>query len=152
MRVMAPRLGVMLCIQLMFVIRDNLASRLAEGSVSSLTYGWMIQQVPETILGSALGIALLPAISEFVALEERQKFRETIEKCVRILVGLTLPVAVVLGLGLEPLIKLVFGLDATQADLMMWVSRGFLLGLMGHTVLEIASSFLLLPTGCGHAL
>ncbi len=139
LRVMVPRLGVMLCIQLMFVIRDNLASRLAEGSVSALTYGWMIQQVPETILGTALGIALLPAISELVALEERQKFRETIEKCVRILVGLTLPVAVVLGLGLEPLVKLVFGLDAAQADLMMWVSRGFLLGLMGHTVLEIAT-------------
>jgi len=139
LRVMVPRLGVMFCIQLMFVIRDNLASRLAEGSVSALTYGWMIQQVPETILGSALGIALLPTISELVALEERQKFRETIEKCVRILVGLTLPVAVILGLGLEPLIKLVFGLDAAQADLMMWVSRGFLLGLMGHTVLEIAT-------------
>ena len=139
LRVMVPRLGVMLCIQLMFVIRDNLASRLAEGSVSALTYGWMIQQVPETILGTALGIALLPSISELVALEERQKFRETIEKCVRILVGLTLPVAVVLGLGLEPLVKLVFGLDASQADLMMWVSRGFLLGLMGHTVLEIAT-------------
>lgn len=139
LRVMVPRLGVMLCIQLMFVIRDNLASRLAEGSVSALTYGWMIQQVPETILGTALGIALLPAISELVALEERQKFRETIEKCVRILVGLTLPVAVVLGLGLEPLVKLVFGLDTAQADLMMWVSRGFLLGLMGHTVLEIAT-------------
>ena len=139
LRVMLPRLGVMLCIQLMFVIRDNLASRLAEGSVSALTYGWMIQQVPETILGSALGIALLPTISEFVAREERQKFRETIEKCVRILVGLTIPVAVVLSLGLEPLIKLVFGLNAAQADLMMWVSRGFLLGLMGHTILEVAS-------------
>ena len=139
LRVMIPRLGVMLCIQLMFVIRDNLASRLAEGSVSSLTYGYMIQQVPETILGTALGIALLPSISELVALEERQKFRETIEKCIRILVGLTFPVAVVLGLGLEPLVKLVFGLDAAQADLMMWVSRAFLLGLMGHTVLEIAT-------------
>ena len=139
LRVMIPRLGVMLCIQLMFVIRDNLASRLAEGSVSALTYGYMIQQVPETILGTALGIALLPSISELVALEERQKFRETIEKCIRILVGLTFPVAVVLGLGLEPLVKLVFGLDVAQADLMMWVSRAFLLGLMGHTVLEIAT-------------
>jgi len=139
LKVMIPRLGVMFCIQLMFVVRDNLASRLAEGSVSALTYGWMIQQVPETILGTALGMALLPAISELVALEEREKFRDTIEKCVRILFGLTLPVAVVLGLGLEPLVKVVFDLTAAQADLMMWVTRGFLVGLVGHAILEIAA-------------
>lgn len=139
LKVMIPRLGVMLCIQLMFVVRDNLASRLAEGSVSALTYGWMVQQVPETILGTALGMALLPAISELVALEAREKFRSTIEQCVRILFGLTLPVAVVLGLGLEPLLKTVFGLDAAQADLLMWVTRGFLLGLVGHSVLEVAT-------------
>jgi putative peptidoglycan lipid II flippase len=139
LKIMVPRLGVMLCIQLMFVIRDNLASRLAEGSVSALTYGWMIQQVPETILGTALGIALLPALAELVALEEREKFRATIERCIRILFGLTLPVAVVMGLGMQPLLKTVFGLDAAQADLMMWVTRAFLLGLMGHSILEIAT-------------
>jgi putative peptidoglycan lipid II flippase len=139
LKVIFPRLGVMLCIQLMFVVRDNLASRLAEGSVSSLTYGWMIQQVPETILGTALGMALLPAISELVALEQREKFRDTIEKCVRILFALTLPTAVVMAVGLEPLVKLVFGLDTAQADLMMWVTRGFLCGLIGHSILEVAT-------------
>ncbi len=139
LKVMLPRLGVMACIQLMFVIRDNLASRLAEGSVSALTYGWMIQQVPETILGTALGIALLPAISELIALDQREKFRETVEKCVRILFGLTLPIAVVLAIGLQPLVKLVFGLDAGQADLLMSVTRGFLAGLIGHAILEVAA-------------
>lgn len=139
LKIMLPRLGVMACIQLMFVIRDNLASRLSEGSVSALTYGWMIQQVPETILGTALGIALLPAISELVALEQREAFRATVEKCVRILFGLTLPIAVVLAVGLQPLVKLVFGLDAPQADLLMSVTRGFLAGLMGHSILEVAS-------------
>ncbi len=138
-KLMVPRLGVMFCIQLMFLVRDNLASRLAEGSVSALTYGWMVQQVPETILGTALGMALLPAISELVALEAREKFRSTIEQCVRILFGLTLPVAVVLGLGLEPMLKTVFGLDAAQANLMIWVTRGFLVGLVGHSVLEVAT-------------
>jgi putative peptidoglycan lipid II flippase len=139
LRVMFPRLGVMVCIQLMFLIRDNLASRLAEGSVSALTYGWMIQQVPETILGTALGIALLPTISELIVLEQREKFRETVEKCVRILFGLTLPIAVVLAIGLQPLVKLAFGLDAGQADLLMAVTRGFLAGLIGHSILEVAS-------------
>lgn len=139
LKVVIPRLGVMLCIQLIFVIRDNLASRLAEGSVSALTYGWMIQQVPETIMGTALGIALLPAISELVALEQREKFRETIEKCVKILFALTVPVAVILALGLQPLVQVVFDLNAAQTYLMIWVTRAFLLGLAGHSILEVAT-------------
>jgi putative peptidoglycan lipid II flippase len=47
LRLLIPRLGTMMLIQLIFIIRDNLASRLAEGSVTALTYGWMVQQVPE---------------------------------------------------------------------------------------------------------
>ena len=64
LRLMGPRFFTILLIQLIFFIRDNLASRLAEGSVTSLTYGWMIQQVPETLIGTAIGTALLPTLAE----------------------------------------------------------------------------------------
>ena len=59
---MAPRLMTMAGIQIIFIARDNLASRLDQvGAVTSLTYGWMIMQVPETILGTAIATAMLPA-------------------------------------------------------------------------------------------
>ncbi len=45
-RLMGPRLVSMVFIQLIFMARDNLASRLAVGSVTALSYGWWIQQVP----------------------------------------------------------------------------------------------------------
>ncbi len=91
-RLMGPRLLTMFFIQLIFLIRDNLASRLAEGAVTSLTYGWMIQQVPETLIGTAIGTALLPTLSEHFTREDKQAFSETIEKAFKVLLALTLPI------------------------------------------------------------
>ena len=65
--IMGPRLVTMLFVQLTFIVRDYLASQLPTGSVSALTYGWMVMQVPETVIGTVIGIVLLPTLSELVA-------------------------------------------------------------------------------------
>ncbi len=137
LKIMGPRLGTMFFIQLTFIVRDNLASRLTPGSVSALTYGWMIMQVPETVIGTAIGIAILPTLSELVAKTQWDEFKATIERAVRVLVALTIPAAIVLCLGLRPLLALAFGLDAGQTDLLLWTSRAFLVGLTGQCLLEI---------------
>jgi len=139
LKLLGPRLLTMLSVQLIFIVRDNLASRLAEGSITALTYGWMIQQVPETIIGTAIGIALLPTLSEFVARDEKEQFKATIEKAERVLLGLMLPIAGILALGLGPVVSFAFNLDPQAADLLMWATRGFLVGLAGHSILEVAN-------------
>ncbi len=143
LRLIAPRLLTMFGIQLMFIARDNLASRLDQvGAVSSLTYGWMIMQVPETLLGTAIATALLPTLSEFAARQEWAAFRQTVEKAVRILVALTVPVAAILAAGLRPLVALVFGFDEAGTALMTWTTRVYLLTLTGYTLQEVmARSF-----------
>lgn len=139
LRVMGPRLISVFLVQLIFLVRDNLASRLAAGAVTALTYGWMIQQVPETLIGTAIGTALLPTLAEQVARKERLQFEQTLSRAVQVLTALTVPVAVVLGLGLRPLVAAAFGFDAAGTDLLMWATRGFLLGLIGHSLLEVAA-------------
>jgi putative peptidoglycan lipid II flippase len=124
---------------LTFIIRDNLASHLALGDISALTYGWMIQQVPETLIGTAIGTALLPALSEMVVKEKRAEFIETIHRAFRVLLGLTIPIAVILGAGLGPLLSLAFGLGVNGTNLLLWVTRGFLLGLAGHSLKEVSA-------------
>lgn len=138
LRLMGPRLATMFFIQLIFIVRDNLASRLEAGAVTALTYGWMIFQVPETLIGTAIGTALLPTLSELVARDEREAFRATIERAVRVLVALTLPVAVVLSFGLRPLLALAFDFDPAGTDLLLWVSRAYLAGLVGQSLVEVA--------------
>lgn len=139
LRLMGPRLLTMFFIQLVFLIRDNLASRLAEGAVTSLTYGWMIQQVPETLIGTAIGTALLPTLSEHFTRSEKQAFSETIEKAFKVLLALTLPIAAVMGFGLRPLLGLAFDFGAAGTGLLAWVTAAFMLGLFGHSLKEVSA-------------
>lgn len=139
LKLMAPRLLTMGAIQLIFIARDNLASRLdQEGAVTALTYGWMIMQVPETILGTALATAMLPALSELAARADWQNFRLTIERALRILISLTLPVAAVMAAGINPLIAGLFSFEDSVLSLITWTTRAYLATLTGYTIHEIA--------------
>src|SRR3990172_5612981 len=137
---MGPRVLTMLFIHIYFVARDNLASGLGEGSITALNLGWFIMQVPETLLGSAIAIALLPSISEIFSLGKKEEFTRTVNGAVRVLLALTIPAAVLLAVGLRPVVARAFpAFDAGQVELVVWVTRLYLAGLMGHALLEIAS-------------
>ncbi len=139
MAMLGPRVIGMLLYQLTFIARDNMASRLPLGSISALTYGWMILQVPETLIGTAIGTALLPTISELIVKKEFQEFKDTINRVVRVLIALAIPSAVLLSLSLPPLLGFAFGFDSAGTDLLLWVTRAFLVGLLGHCLLELGS-------------
>jgi len=140
LRLVGPRLITMFFIQATFIARDNLASRLpGSGAISALAIGWMIMQVPETLIGTAIGTALLPTISEQAARADWESFRLTLERAVRVLVALCLPVAAILAAVLHPLVRAVFGLDEAGTSLVTWTVRIYLLALTGESVLEVAA-------------
>ena len=140
LRLLAPRLLTMFGIQLIVIARDNLASRLDQvGAVTSLTYGWMIMQVPETLLGTAIATAMLPTLAEFASREDWAGFRLTIEKALRILIALTIPVAAVMAAGINPLVRAAFGFDEGTSTLITWTTRAYLLTLTGFSIQEIAA-------------
>jgi len=139
-RIIGPRLLTMFAIQLMFIARDNFASRLDQvGAISALTYGWMIMQVPETLLGTAIATAMLPTLSEFAARDDWHNFRLSIEKALRVLIALTLPVAAVLAAGIHPLVRAAFHFDEAGSTLLTWTTRVYLLTLCGFSIQEIAA-------------
>jgi len=105
LRLMGPRVVTMFFIQLVFLARDNLASAIP-GAVTALAYGWFIMQVPETLIGTAMGIALLPTLSAFSAQQDWEGYRRALNQGVRILVALTLPIAVLLGITMPGLADL----------------------------------------------
>jgi putative peptidoglycan lipid II flippase len=104
LRLLGPRVLTIFFIQLGFILRDNLASRMAPGAVTALTYGWMLMQVPETLIGTAIGTAMLPTLAEQAARGEWQAFRDTVDRAMRVLLALTIPVALLASLGLRPLV------------------------------------------------
>ncbi|HLE92758.1 MAG TPA: lipid II flippase MurJ, partial [Anaerolineales bacterium] len=103
------------------------------------TYGWMIMQVPETLLGTAIATALLPTLSQFAARADWHSFRLTIEKALRVLIALTLPVAAVMAAGIHPLVRAAFGFDEAGSSLLTWTTRIYLLTLCGFSIQEIAA-------------
>ncbi|MDO9121697.1 MAG: lipid II flippase MurJ, partial [Anaerolineaceae bacterium] len=109
------------------------------GAVTSLTYGWMIQQVPETLIGTAIGTALLPTLSEHFSTDQKAAFSETIQKALKVLLALTLPIAAALSIGLKPLLGLAFDFGVEGTRLLSWVTAGFLLGLLGHSLKEVGA-------------
>ncbi|RPH55855.1 MAG: hypothetical protein EHM81_14025, partial [Chloroflexi bacterium] len=123
LKLMAPRLVTMFGIQMMYIARDNFASRLDQvGAVTSLTYGWMIMQVPETLLGTAIATALLPSLAEFAARKDWVTFRETIEKALRVMLVLTIPAGAVIAAGLRPLVAVAFHFDEAGTNLLTLTS------------------------------
>ena len=133
---MGPRVLTMLCLHIYFLARDNLASRLGEGAVTALNYGWFIQQVPETLIGTAIAIALLPTLSEQLVRLKPDDFRQTANRALRAMLALTLPIAALLIVSIRPLVS-IFGLEDIT-EWLVWATRLFLLGLIGHAWLEVA--------------
>ena len=138
LRLLGPRVLTMFFIQLFFITRDNLASGLGEGAVTALNYGWFIMQVPETLIGTAIAIAILPTLSEHMARGDEQAFRETINRAVRVMLALSLPAAALLAAGVRPLIG-ILGFDQAGTQMVVLASRAYLLGMTGHALLEIAA-------------
>jgi len=135
---MGPRMLAMLFLHIYYLTRDRFASYLGEGSISALNNGWFIQQVPETLIGTAIAIALLPSLSEYLVRGDVDSFRQTVNRALRAMLALTLPVAALLIVGVRPLIDLAFRFKPGETELAVWATRAFLLGLMGHTWLEVA--------------
>jgi putative peptidoglycan lipid II flippase len=139
LRLLGPRILTIGAFNLIFIVQDNLASRLDVGSVTALAYGWLIMQVPETIIGTAVGIAILPTLSEHFARSDWAGFEASVARAFRVLLALTLPAAVVLMIGIRPLVQAAFHFDPRGTELVAWAARAYLLGLVGHSLLEVAS-------------
>jgi putative peptidoglycan lipid II flippase len=135
---LGPRVLTMGCIQAYFVARDSLASRFATVGVGALNLGWTIEQVPETIIGSAIAVAILPSLAEFIDRGQISDFTRTVNRALRIMLGLSLPAAALLGLTVRPLAQRFFGYAAAQLDLLTLCTWAFLIGLVGDTWLEVA--------------
>jgi putative peptidoglycan lipid II flippase len=133
-----PRVLTMASIQAYFVTRDSLASRFGGSGVGALNLGWTIEQVPETIIGTAIAIALLPTLAEFINGKQPDAFRNTVNRALRVMLALSLPAAVLLAIATRPLVSAFFGYETTQLNLVTFCTWAFLGGLLGDAWLETA--------------
>jgi putative peptidoglycan lipid II flippase len=137
LRLMGPRLVNMVFIQLFFLAQDNLASRLPEGSLTALSFGWWIQQVPQTMIGTAIATALLPTLSDHIAAGDQAAFKNTIERSLKVMIAVSLPIAMILSLASLPLIEVAFKYSFGESQMILRATQAFLVGLLGHNIVDL---------------
>jgi putative peptidoglycan lipid II flippase len=99
-------------------------------------------QLPETIIGTAFGLVAFPTLAELAARHDLGRLRSTLAETVRSVVALTVPAAVGLILLGQPLLSFLYErgqFDAAAVDAVYATLRFFALGLVGHSVLELAA-------------
>lgn len=136
LRLMGPRVLTVAAFSAIFILNDNLASGFEEGSITALALGWLLMQVPQTLIGTAGGIVLLPTFSEFVAQGKLAEVRALIRRAVVVMAALTVPITVIAWLALPFVTPLVF---RERAELVTLAGQMYMVGLVGHTLKEVTA-------------
>jgi putative peptidoglycan lipid II flippase len=89
-------------------ILASLSSIVGEGAVAALYYANRIWQLPLAVFGIALAQALLPMMSRHVALNEKEKLKETLLFSLNIVFVILIPSTIGLMVLRTPIIKVLF--------------------------------------------
>ena len=95
-RQMIPAIFAVSVAQISLMINTNIASRLAHGSVSWISYADRLMEFPNALLGVALGTILLPSLSKAHANNDEREYSSLLDWGLRLTFLLALPASVML--------------------------------------------------------
>lgn len=141
LRLMLPRIGGLGVFSFNFIIMNNIASRLGENAVAALDWGWRLMQIPETLIGTAMGTVIFPALAALSEQQDEQGKRGAMSGALRFILIATIPSAIGMILIGRPLISLLErgAFDSAASDLVYSTLQFFTLGLITHSLLEIVA-------------
>ncbi len=137
---MAPALLGVSVAQISLIINTQIASHLAPGSVTWLGYADRLMEFPTAMLGVALGVVLLPALTQAKASGDLQRYSGLIDDGLRWVLALGLPCAVALLVFAKPLVSVLFHYGAfTERDLAQTSLAlvGYGIGLVGLVAIKV---------------
>ena len=140
-RLMLPRIAGLGVFSLNFIIMTNLASRLGSGSVSAFDWGWRLMQIPQTLLGTALGTVIFPTLAALSETGDEAGKRASFAGSLRMLIVTCIPATAGLLIIGQPLLSLLErgAFDASAAQLVYRCLQFFALGLLAHAALEVVA-------------
>jgi putative peptidoglycan lipid II flippase len=142
---MGPRVFGVAVVQLNFWVNNNLASRMAEGSVTGIGWGLTMMLMPQAVIAQAVATAAMPTMAAQYALGKLDDVRRSLAASLRGILLLALPASLGLILLRQPIVALLmqYGkFDTHSTQLISWALLWYAAGLVGHCVVEIlARSF-----------
>ncbi|MCU0496219.1 MAG: murein biosynthesis integral membrane protein MurJ [Anaerolineae bacterium] len=140
-RLMLPRVAGLGVISLNFLVMNNIASRLGTGSVAALDWGWRLMQIPQTLIGTAMGTVIFPTLAALSEVGDENGKRAAMSGALRFILIGSIPAAVGLIFVGRPILRLLEG-GAFQADASLLVYttlQFFALGIIVHSALEVVA-------------
>ncbi len=140
LRNMAPAILAVSVAQISLIINTQIASHLAPGSVSWISFGDRLMEFPTALLGIALGTVLLPSLSQAHADGDPGQYSALLDWGLRLAVLLAAPAMLGLALLAEPLTALMFHYGAFgDRDLAMTARTvtAYSVGLFGLVAVKI---------------
>jgi len=141
-RLMLPRMAGLAAAQANFVVAIFFASRLEEGSISALSYAWMLAIMPLALFGVAIATAVFPTMAQQVATDSLDRMQSTLYASLRYILFLIIPASVGLILLREPLVSLLLErgeFTARSASITSSALLFYSFGLFAHSGVEILS-------------
>jgi putative peptidoglycan lipid II flippase len=126
--------------QISLLINTQIASHMAPGSVSWLTYADRLMEFPTAILGVALGAVLMPQLAAARAKGDQVEFAAMLDWGLRLVLLLALPCAAALLVFAKPLVSVLFHYGAfTDKDVQQTTLAlsGYGVGLFGLVAIKV---------------
>lgn len=139
-RLMGPRVLGAAVVQLNFWVNINLASRMADGSVTGLRYGFSLMLMAQAVIAQSVAIAAMPTFSTQFALGKLDEMRHSLASSIRGVIFLALPASIGLILLRKPIITMLYQhgeFDARMTSLVAWALLWYSAGMIGHSILEV---------------
>jgi putative peptidoglycan lipid II flippase len=140
-RLMVPALLGVSVAQISLLINTQIASHLAPGSVSWLTYADRLMEFPTAMLGVAIGVVLMPQLAAAKAANDPGRYSAMLDWGLRIVTLMAVPCAVALLTFAQPLVATLYHYgafsdrDVQQTTIALMGYGAGLLGLVAIKVL-----------------
>jgi putative peptidoglycan lipid II flippase len=137
---MGPRVFGAAIVQLNFWVNTNLGSRMPEGTLISLAYGFMLMLMAQAAIAQSVAIAAMPTFSSQHALGKQDEMRTSLASALRGMFLLALPASVGLIMLARPIVSMLYQrgeFNSTVASMTAWALIWYSAGLLGHSVMEV---------------
>lgn len=137
---MAPAVIAVSVAPLSMMINTQIASHVAVGAVSWLTYADRLMEFPTALLGVALGVVLTPQLASAMGRDDGQRYSDLLDWGLRLVVLLATPCAVALIVFPKALLAVLFHFGAFTASDVQQTARslmGYGAGLLGIVAIKV---------------
>jgi putative peptidoglycan lipid II flippase len=144
LRLFGPRVVTLGVVRVNFLVLTNLASRLGEGSVAALNYAYLLMQFPQSLIGTAIAIAVFPTLSRLAAQNESAQLRGLFYRALGVILALAVIAALVFSIFARPIVQIIFqrgAFGAASVEAVAFALQFYALAIVGESALEICARF-----------